>query len=267
MPSRLFAPEDPMKAVILAAGAATRLRPLTDLMPKCLLDIGGKPLLGRTFETLQSRDIHDVICVTGYRGDQIVRFVGQQFPRMHVEFVENKRYADTNNIYSLWLARDLFRGHSMLLLDSDIVFDGKILDLLLDSPDADCLAVTRGASLGFEEIKVSVDGTGEVVEVGKEIDPSVAMGESIGIEKFGPAFVSDLIEELDLLVSVEGQVGIFYEAAFQKVIRRGRRLRAVSTGSLPCIEIDTPADLQAARELVQMLSPVVQPRRGRTSPP
>ena len=185
--------------------------------------------------------------------------------RMNVEFVENKSYAATNNIYSLWLARNLFRGHSLLLLDSDILFDGKILDLLLISPDADCLAVKPGTSLGVEEIKVSVDGTGGVVEIGKEIDPSAAMGESIGIEKFGPDFVSDLIQELDLLVSDDGQVGIFYEAAFQKVIRLGRRARAVSTGSLPCIEIDTPADLQAARELVQVLSPVVQPRRSRTS--
>ncbi len=242
-----------MKAVILAAGAATRLRPLTDHTPKCLLDIGGKPLLGRTLETLQSREINEVVCVTGYRGDQIVRFVGREFPRMKVEFVENERYAATNNIYSLWLARNLFRGYSLLLLDSDILFDGRILDLLLDSPDEDCLAVTSGTPLGPEEIKVSVDGQGGVVGIGKEIDPSVAMGESIGIEKFGPMFVRELIEELDLLVRSEGQVGIFYEAAFQKVIGRGRRPRAVATGSLPCIEIDTPADLEAARALAQVM--------------
>jgi choline kinase len=243
-----------MKAVILAAGASTRLRPLTDLTPKCLLDIGGKPLLGRTLETLQSREIQDVVCVIGYRGDQIVRFVSREFPRLNVAFVENERYATTNNIYSLWLARDLFRGHSLLLLDSDILFDGRILDLLLDSPDEDCLAVHSGTPLGLEEIKVSVDGGGGVVEIGKEIDPSVAMGESIGIEKFGPAFVRDLIEELDRLVRNDGQVGIFYEAAFQKVIDRGRRPRAVPTGSLPCIEIDTPADLQAARALAQVMN-------------
>jgi choline kinase len=255
-----------MIAVILAAGAGTRLRPHTDLTPKCLLDIGGMTLLGRTLETLRSRKIEDIVCVTGYRREQIARFVGGEFPRMNVEFVANDLYATTNNIYSLWLAHKLIEGRSLLLLDSDILFDARILDLLLDSPDEDCLAVRSGGGLGSEEIKVSVDGEGGVVMIGKEIDPSAAMGESIGIEKFGPTFVGELIEELNMLVRKEGQVEIFYEAAFQRVIDRGRRPRAVPTGSLPCIEIDTPADLQAARALVQILNPVEHPRSGKTSP-
>jgi choline kinase len=243
-----------MKAIILAAGTASRLRPLTDQIPKCLLDVGGKTILGRALENLQVHHITNVILVTGYLEDRIRRFVRKNFPHMNVEFLTNALYASTNNIYSLWMTRDLIRGHSMLLLDSDIIFDGNIIDRLQESEQEDCLAVKTGIALGHEEIKVRVDIHGRVMEIGKDVHPENALGESIGIEKFGRKFTENLFTELDKMIQVEGKVDIFYEAAFQRIIDGGHRPFAIDTGTLACIEIDTIEDLESARGMLNRLS-------------
>lgn len=124
-----------MKAVILAAGIASRLRPLTDHKPKCLLEIGNKCLLERAITGLTVNGIREIVIVTGYLQEQIISFVKEKFPEIKVEFIYNEKYASTNNIYSLWLAKERVLTHEVLLLDSDILFDPALVKALLDSPD------------------------------------------------------------------------------------------------------------------------------------
>ena len=112
-----------MKAVILAAGIASRLRPLTNHTPKCLLEIGGKSLLERAIQGLLTNNIREIVLVTGYLQEQIVSFVQKKFPEVDVKFIYNKKYATTNNIYSLWLVKNSIQGEDIVLLDSDILFD------------------------------------------------------------------------------------------------------------------------------------------------
>ena len=243
-----------MKAVILAAGTSSRLRPLTDDLPKCLLDVGGATLLGRAVETLQGRGVTDLVLVTGFKEEAIRRYMAAEFPRSRVEFVSNERYLTTNNIASLWLTRPLVEPGELLLLDSDILFDGRIIDALLGSPHQDRLAVTTRRPLGEEEVKVRVDPQGFVVEIGKRVDPRGALGESIGIELFSRDFVRELFVELERMVEQERQVGVFYEAAFQRLIDGGRKLFAVDVAELPCMEIDTPEDLETARRIAADLN-------------
>ena len=91
-----------MKAVILAAGIASRLRPLTDTTPKCLLKIGERCLLKRAFDALIQNGFDEFIIVTGYRQQQIVDFLQTRYPVQNITFIYNDRYESTNNIYSLW---------------------------------------------------------------------------------------------------------------------------------------------------------------------
>jgi choline kinase len=239
-----------MKAVILAAGAATRLRPLTDTLPKCLLAVGKSTILGMTLDNLVASGTRDVLIVTGYREQQVRDFVVTHYPALAVTFLTNDRFLDTNNIYSLWLTRKYLAGHSMLLLDSDIVFDREILRLLLASGHGNCLAIVRSGSLGDEEIKVRTNPEGAIVEIGKHVEPAAAQGESIGIEKFGPRFVSRLFDILERKIIRQNEVNQFYEAAFQEVIDSGEELFAVDVGGLSCLEIDTREDLDAARAMI-----------------
>ena len=148
-----------MKAIILAAGTASRLRPLTDSTPKCLLKIGGRSLLQRSIDALTANGISEIVIVTGYLHEQIESFVGQQYPGLRVTYIYNKEYSTTNNIYSLWLARPEADGEDILLLDSDLLYDPAILSRVMASSHSNVLTLIRH-TLGEEEMKVVTDDQG-----------------------------------------------------------------------------------------------------------
>lgn len=246
-----------MKGVILAAGVASRLHPFTLTRPKCLLPIGGSTLLGRTLDNLEAAGVRDVVIVTGYLEDQIRRYVGEGFPQLRVTFITNEVYASTNNIYSLWLAKDEVAGEGMVLLDGDILFDHHILTALLESGYPDVLAVKSGFLLRDEEMKVETDAAGRIVTISKDIAPARAVGESIGIEVFSPAVLPGLFDIIERKVVGEAAVDVYYEAAFQDWIDRGGTLRAVDIGDRLAMEIDTLDDFRTAeRDVLPLLPPL-----------
>ncbi len=240
-----------MKGVILAAGIASRLRPLTDSTPKCLLRVGNATILGRTLQNLRTNNIRDIVMVTGYLEEQIHAFVRSKFPDLHISFLTNPLFDSTNNIYSLWLARELVMNDDMLLLDSDIIFDESIIRVLLQSGHENCLAMKTGLPLGEEEIKVLSDKAGRILEISKVVDPTEAAGESIGIEKFSAKYVSLLFEILKDKMLVRKEVNHFYEAAFQETIANGSEIYAVDVQDKRCMEIDTAEDLQRVAALLE----------------
>ncbi|MBN1448061.1 MAG: phosphocholine cytidylyltransferase family protein [Bacteroidetes bacterium] len=236
-----------MKAVILAAGIASRLRPLTDGTPKCLLALGGKTILQRTIDNLLANGVDSFVIVTGYLHEQIEAFMRTQYPHLRPQFLHNDLYASTNNIYSLWLTRETVRGENILLLDSDILFDARIVGALLASPHENSLALNRDIAVGEEEIKVRLDEEQRIREISKVIPLAAAAGESIGIERFSSSFVDMLFVTLEEMVVQEKRVDIFYEAAFERVIERGCDLFAVDISEFPCMELDTVEDFRAAQ--------------------
>ena len=238
-----------MKTVILAAGIASRLKPLTDHTPKCLLKVGGKSILEMTIENLLATNNSEIIIVTGYLEDQIREFLKARFPKLNFTFIYNKFYASTNNIYSLWLTKDAVLGDDMMMMDSDIVFDKLIIKKLLDSGYKNCLALKRH-DVDDEEIKVKTDANGRVLEISKEVKPSEAAGESIGIEIFGRETLSELFRILEQKVVTEKKVNQFYETAFQKLADDGNDLYIVDTTEYFCMEIDTGEDLKIAEALL-----------------
>jgi choline kinase len=235
-----------MKTVILAAGIASRLRPLTDNTPKCLLKIGGKSILEMTIENILETNNTEIIIVTGYRENMIREFVSKRFPDLNVTYVYNNLYTSTNNIYSLWLTKELvLSGDNMMMMDSDIIFDKSIITKLTRSGHRNCLALVRH-ELHDEEIKVKTDSKGRVIAISKDVDPAEAAGESIGIEIFGGETLDKLFEIMERKIVIEKKVNVFYEAAFQEL----SDLYTVDTTELFCMEIDTAEDLAAAEELI-----------------
>ena len=238
-----------MKAVILAAGIASRLRPLTDTTPKCLLKIGERCLLERAFDALIQNGFDEFIIVTGYRQRQIVDFLQTRYPERKVTFIYNDRYESTNNIYSLWLTRPYADEEEVLLLDSDIVFDPQIVAKLLGSDKADALALNRH-ELGAEEIKVIADEEQKVVEISKVCSIPEAIGESIGIEKMSATYTKALFQELETMITVEGLDNIFYERAFERLIPQGYSFYVIDTTEFFSAELDTVEDFQQAQKLI-----------------
>jgi choline kinase len=238
-----------MKTVILAAGIASRLRPLTDHIPKCLLTVGGKSILELTIENLLVTNNSEIIIVTGYLEHRIREFMTARFPWLDITYIHNSLYASTNNIYSLWLTKDDVLGDDMMMMDSDIVFDKQILIKLLSSGYKNCLALKRH-NVHDEEIKVKTDSTGRVIEISKEVKPAEAAGESIGIELFGRETLTELYRILDKKVVTENKVNEFYETAFQELADNNSDIFIVDTTEFFCMEIDTGEDLKTAGELI-----------------
>jgi choline kinase len=232
-----------MKTVILAAGAGSRLKPLTDHMPKCLLKVGVKCILERTIKNLLATNNSEIIIVTGYLENKIREFLRERFPHLKITYIYNEFYASTNNIYSLWLAKDAVLGDDMMMMDSDIVFDERIITKIQNSGYKNCLALNRH-DVHDEEIKVKTDTRGCVIEIGKEVNVSEAAGESIGIEIFGKEALTELYSILYRKVVTEKKVNQFYEAAFQEL--SDNNLFIVDTTEYFCMEIDTEEDLKTA---------------------
>jgi choline kinase len=168
-----------------------------------------------------------------------------RYPAEWFRFVRNEAWESTNNAYSLHLAR-YSEEESMFLLDSDILFVPTVLDRLLDDPHPNRLAVRTRGGLGAEEMKVVVDAQGRVTDVGKEIPPAAAIGESVGLEIFSPEFARALFDELDRRMRAGPGRNEYYEASFVATIRAGAAVYPVDLAELPCIEIDTADDLQLA---------------------
>ena len=238
-----------MHCVILAAGTASRLRPLTDSTPKCLLQIGHRTILERTIRAVFHAGIIHFTIVVGFQDWKVKNFLKRNFPSLDFTFVVNNRFDMTNNAFSLLLARDEIIGHELLLLDGDIVFDDEIIPLVMKSPRETSLAVRTSDSVGAEDVKVEVKEGGEIIRIGKELPAASAFGESIGIEKFSRGDTTKLYDTLEKRIKTENRVDEFYEASFQELIDGGTKIYAIDAGKYRSIEVDTPEDLQTAESL------------------
>lgn len=234
-----------MQAIILAAGISKRLRPLTDSTPKCLLKIGEKTILEMTIDNVLKNGISSFVMVTGYRENMIKEFITGKYPGLNIKFLTNPDYENNNNSYSLWMTAD-YITEDCILLDSDILFDYRIISRLLSSEHENCLAINCNHTLGEEEIKVIVDSTNKILHIGKDPDPAKSKGESIGIERFSHDFFRKLCDVLDRKIVKEQNVNEFYEVSFQELIEKGNGIFAVDVSEYRSMEIDTPADLDRA---------------------
>lgn len=237
-----------MKAAILAAGCATRLRPYSDDTPKTLLPVAGVPILRRTMTSLMRCGFDQFVIGTGYLEHMVRDAVADWFPSssgVEVEFVTNPIFRTTNNAYSLSLLRPHLEQDPFILLDGDVVFDLGVVEALL-SRGPDCLAVRSVGDIGLEEVKVTADAGDRVLAIGKHVPVRGAMGESVGIELFSAASSAKLFDALDHRVHQQGLVNEYYEASFQEIIDQGATLYGVDIGHLYATEIDTIDDLLAA---------------------
>ena len=223
---------------------AKRLRPLTDEKPKCLLEVGGKTLLQRTVDAMISAGVKEFVVVTGYRENMIREFLTIHYPLVTIHFIDNVDYEHNNNIFSLWLAMQKLHGQEVLLMDSDILCDPEAVRRVARKTNP-ALAMQQH-ELGEEEMKIVVDEAGRITEISKTCSPADAIGESVGIEKMTPAYTEAIYQELRKMILDEGQIDIFYERAFERLIPQGHTFEVVDTTDLFSYELDTPEDLEKA---------------------
>jgi len=238
-----------MKAVILAAGMGSRIRPLTDNCPKSLLKVGGHTILEMMISHCRDCGITDIIFVLGYLQEQIKDYVADNFPELNAHFIINEQYATTNTGFSLLLARDLVAGSSFIKFDADVVFDKTILSQLISCVYDNALCIDKNIQLDAEEIKVIVREGNRVVKANKTVNPKEATGESIGIEKIGADTAIQLFAELEIMMQDEKNHQQYYEAAYERLIEKELPFYALDISGIKWIEIDTKEDFITAKEI------------------
>jgi choline kinase len=218
-----------VKGIILAAGSATRMRPLSDSLPKCLLSVGGKPILQRLIENVAAAGVGHIGLVVGYNADAIRSFVKRHFPFLRIQFIVNPKFESTNNAFSLLMAREFFlseskRGASLqdlMILDADIVFSPKLLPFLLAQESPNNIAVRVDGDHDEEEVRIKIDERRNILLVGKTTPLAETFGESIGIEVLSSLAAQRLFEIVEQRVRRgHGRIE-FYEASFQADRRGG----------------------------------------------
>jgi len=238
-----------IKAIILAAGVGSRIRPLTDNCPKSLLKINGKTILEMMLSHIQACGINEVVFVLGYLQNQIKDYVKIQFPDLIVQFITNEKYEVTNTGYSLMLTKDFVQDSTFIKFDADVVFDINILTSLIASEYDNCLCIDKNINLDAEEIKVIIKDDNRVVKASKTVNPVDAIGESIGIEKISGETACTLFNELELMMKDEQYHQEYYEAAYERLIEKDVPFHALDISGLKWTEIDTQEDFMLAENI------------------
>ncbi|NKB68828.1 MAG: NTP transferase domain-containing protein [Candidatus Latescibacteria bacterium] len=231
-----------MRAIILAAGTGTRLHPLTERCPKCLVPIGGKAIVDYQVEALRAHGVDDIVLVVGYEAEQVRAHFGAR-----ARYVENRDYARTNSIYSLYLARAELSAETFLF-NCDILFHPQVLGRMLGAQAGNVVAVDSQVERVAGEMNVAWTGTGQVQTINKQLTPEQAQGQSAQLVKFDQQGAGLVAAEVERLIELD-QRESFPTAAYGTLLTAGL-LQVVEVGDLPHAEIDSLEDYEHARDCV-----------------
>ncbi len=237
-----------MKALILAAGRGTRIRSSHGERPKCLISSEGEAILDHQINGLLSAGIREIGIVVGYESEQILSHVCGRYGRnlQRFQFLFNPRFADTNNIYSLWVARTWLSGSAFMVLNADVLCDPEILRPAAAASAP--ISMIVDPEWRDETMKVIIRH-GRVVRMSKAITRDQFSGTYIGITTFSANVQPRFFRSMHKLISA-GRVNEFFNVAVQDLADQGVVVGSTSTAGLPWAEIDDPADLAFAREHV-----------------
>jgi len=234
-------------ALLLAAGIGNRLKPLTDSIPKCLIEINGIPILERLMDNLSDNGFKRLVIVVGYLDHRIRKFVNEYGGDLTVEFITNPLFETTNNIYSLWLARNKIR-ESFLLVESDLVLDSSQLENIL-YPNKIAIARMQPWMNGTT---VTIDSLNRVTafDMVSNGNTSGTRHKTVNIYSLSGSSWRKVVERLEHYIS-SGKINEYYEVVFKEMIADGSlSMEGVFFDPECWYEIDTPADLMNAERLL-----------------
>ncbi|AYG70640.1 phosphocholine cytidylyltransferase family protein [Rhizobium sp. CCGE531] len=227
------------RAVILAAGLGSRLRPHTDLLPKPLVKVLGTPILHNTLHQLSEHGVSEATIVVGYRQEAIREACGCRFGNVEISYVTNPIFDRTGSAYSLWMARDTLLADHTLFIEGDVFFDGEVLGRTLENQRRSLsdqnVAAVASFTMGMSGSAVKLGANGLVstfvMNQTRQAAQALDLFKVINITAFSAA-TSRVHLVPALQCAVEASATTAYVEQIQGSLRVGFEKR--STISIPC---------------------------------
>lgn len=256
-----------MQAIILAAGMGKRLGEYTRNNTKCMVPVNGTPLIDRTLNQLSKLNLNRVVIVVGYEGQKLKDYLGTERNGLQIEYVNNPIYDKTNNIYSLALAKTQLQEDDTLLIESDLIFDDGMFDLLLKNPFPN-LALVAKYETWMDGTMVKIDRDNNIVnfvtKAAFSYDEVGSYYKTVNIYKFSKEFsCSKYVPFLDAYCKAVGN-NEYYENVLRIISFLSKSdLKALPITNEKWYEIDDKQDLDIAEALFAEEKDVLRKYYGR----
>ena len=242
-----------MQALMLAAGMGKRLGTYTDNQTKCMVKVGGRTLLEHAADALRQAGIRKFVIVVGYEGEKLMAFAREKLSDFELEFVVNSDYATTNNIYSLYMAREQLAADDTVLLESDLIYEPQLIRLLLEAPEPNMVAVAKYEQW-MDGTVTLVDDDGLIREFIEKKDFSYASVDryykTVNVYKLSRSFCAEqYVPFLEAYIRAYGR-NQYYEMVLKALAHLPfAGLKAFEMGGIKWYEIDDVQDLDIANTL------------------
>jgi NDP-sugar pyrophosphorylase family protein len=241
-----------LKTIILAAGSGTRLIPLTENIPKCLVEVGEIPILVNTLNCLNKNCIEECVIVVGHHAEKVMECIGDEFEDIKITYVENKIFNTTGNMYSLWLAK-LYLNDDVLLIEGDIFFEDAVIKKICEDPHPDAIAVVDYKDFMDGTVVTANNGVATAMILKKDQGGNFQHDDklkTVNIYKLSRRFMENyFIPTLNSYIE-SGHSDEFYELVISKIIRSMQtEISVLRVDDLKWFEIDTYEDLKRAEKL------------------
>ena len=256
-----------MQAIILAAGMGKRLGEYTEANTKCMVPVNGTKLIDRALLQLSRLNLSRVVIVVGYEGQKLMDYLGNEVNGLNIEYVVNPIYDKTNNIYSLALAKEKMQEDDTLLLESDLIFEDGMLNLLLNNPFPN-LALVAKYETWMDGTMVCIDSENNIVNFVTKaafnyhnVDQYY---KTVNIYKFSKEFATT--KYVPFLEAYTKSVGNneYYENVLRIIsFLNSHDLKALPVGNLKWYEIDDKQDLDIAEALFAEEKDILRKYYGR----
>lgn len=238
-----------LKAVILSAGQGSRLLPLTEKRPKCLIDLSGRSLLEWQLLALSHAGVREAVVVTGFAADQVDAMLAVHTPAgMRVRTVFNPFYNVSDNLATCWLIREELRDGGMIL-NGDTLLEPEIVRRLLSAPTAPItVTIDRKPQYDADDMKVQTEG-GLLRAIGKTLPMPIVDGESIGFLRFDAQGAARFIADLERMMRSGEGIKLWYLSTINRLVQEGCEVRVASIEGLDWGEMDFLSDVESNRAL------------------
>ena len=242
-----------MKAIILAAGMGSRLKKITKDKTKCMVEVNGESLIKRLLRQLEKYTLEEIVIVTGYKEEILKNYINNLDIRIKIKFYNNDIYDKTNNIYSLGLVEEELLNNDILLIESDLIFEDKLLKNIINSSYKN-LAVVSEYESWMDGTCVRLDDENNVVDFISSqrfsFNEVENLYKTVNIYKLSKEFNQKYyIPFLKAYISSKG-TNQYYESVFETLIKIiPNELKGLKIEGLKWYEIDDKQDLDIAESL------------------